>query len=464
MILSGILFFFLSCIRVKAENVSVFFNEFQDKPVSVCIYSLDEKKDLFSFCQNQLLIPNSIIKIVTSALSVDFLGEDFSFETQVSISGTTVDNILKGNLVIIGDGDPSLGSKRIGGQDVFFEYIYKSLKSQKIEVIEGDLIFNDSAFDKQDTHSTWLASDIANYYGCGVHGFNFMENSFEITFKLGKKGELAQIETIYPLIPQIEIENEVITGDDNLGDLSCIYRKTSKEKLIIKGSLGSIKNKMTIKGAIPFPDKVCYSYLKDYLEKKDIKILAKPFTFNNLKHIGAYKSPLLKDLLILMNQSSINLYAEALNKKISQKKYGLGSFKKSQEIYQEAFDKLGIKGFSIVDGSGLSECNRCSSKAMVSFLSKAWESSNKKILDQVLPKTTLEDGSNLRKWFPEPKYQDLIQAKTGSSSKGKSVAGFLKNKSGKIYCFCAIENLQDPELSKLFRNRFKQALDFITLR
>lgn len=45
-----------------------------------------------------------------------------------------------------------------------------------------------------------------------------------IILKLGKEESLGKFKPFF-LISQQQIENEVITGDDNLGDLGCIYIK-----------------------------------------------------------------------------------------------------------------------------------------------------------------------------------------------------------------------------------------------
>jgi D-alanyl-D-alanine carboxypeptidase/D-alanyl-D-alanine-endopeptidase (penicillin-binding protein 4) len=451
----------LSCLKVEIKSGEMSWAEFVDKPASVCIYSLKSKNELFSFQPNLLLQPNSIVKILTSALSADELGEDFCFATSIGITGKISNSRLEGNLVITGDGDPTLGSLRLGGFADFFEYIYTSLVSKNIKTIEGDVLFPDIVFDEEKTHHTWLESDIGNYYGCGVHSFNFMENSFEVYFKLGEKGHPSQIIKTYPTLPGTEIINQVFTGEDHIGDRACIYKGSCPNKILIKGKLGSVSKTFSIKGAIPSPERVCYDYLVRYLENKGIKVLKKAYNTKELQEIGSYRSLRLKDILRLMHQSSINLYAEALFKKVSQKVYGVGSFSKSQELLKKMLKQEKTQEYFIVDGSGLSTANKLSCQQMVKFLKDSYECSNKKLLNQVLPKTSSQERSGLSKWFSEAKYEGVIQGKTGSSSKGRSVAGYITCPLGNVYCFCAIENLQDPHLSCIFKERLKQVLDLL---
>jgi D-alanyl-D-alanine carboxypeptidase/D-alanyl-D-alanine-endopeptidase (penicillin-binding protein 4) len=451
-------------MHLRAECILDLFKEFDDKPVSLRIYSLKDKKDVLAFQSSRSLLPNSIVKMITSFIALNLLGKNFAFQTSLNVTGSQENNLLKGNLVILADGDPTLGSHYLKDHEDFFECIFNHLKQQNIKEIEGDIKIDSTVFDHEPTHASWLASDIANYYGCGVHGFNFMDNSFDITFKLGGYGTKADIETIYPYIPDLIIDNYVTTSEDGTGDQACIYHSSSKEHLLIQGKVGSKEKRISIKGAIAHPEKVCLFHLKDYLKKRNIKILQRIFKDSSLKKIGSLHSPPLQEILVCMNEKSINLYAEALFKKISQKATGVGSFIKSQEIYAQVFKQMGIQGASIVDGSGLSELNRFSSSAMVDFLLKALSAPDCDIFLDVLPKTSSKSTSNLKRWFFEKQYENRLTGKTGSSSKGKSVAGFLKDKQGDLYCFCAIENLQDHNLSCLFRKRLKEAFDLLILR
>lgn len=451
-------------MHLSAECLLDLFKEFDDKPVSLRIYSLKDKKDVLAFQSRRCLIPNSIIKMITSFLSLNLLGKNFVFQTSLNVTGSQDNTLLKGNLVILADGDPTLGSHYFKGPEDFFESVSNHLKQLNIQEIEGEITIDSTVFDSEPTHVSWLASDIANYYGGGVHGFNFMDNNFEITFKLGDYGTKASIETIYPYVPNLVIDNYVTTSEDAAGDQACIYHSSSKEHLLILGKVGSKAKRISIKGAMAHPEKVCLFHLKNYLKKRNIKVLQRNLKDSSLKKIGSLQSPPLQEILDCMNEQSINLYAEALFKKISQKATGVGSFKKSQDIYDHVFKHMGIQGACIVDGSGLSELNQLSSQAMVDFLLNAHSTPDWEVFLDVLPKTSFTNTSNLKRWFLEKKYENRLVGKTGSSSKGKSVAGVLKDKQGDLYCFCAIENLQDHHLSGLFRKRLKETFDVLILR
>lgn len=65
------------------------------------------------FCADskKMLVPASNMKLVTTALGLHSLGGDYRYETSIGYSGTLTHGILKGDLYIIGGGDPTTGSK-----------------------------------------------------------------------------------------------------------------------------------------------------------------------------------------------------------------------------------------------------------------------------------------------------------------------------------------------------------------
>jgi D-alanyl-D-alanine carboxypeptidase/D-alanyl-D-alanine-endopeptidase (penicillin-binding protein 4) len=79
-------------------------------------------KNLVSYNTDELLVPASIIKILTSYIAIDILGKDYSFKTEFYTDGD-------GNLAIKGWGDPFLISEEI-------EIITKTLKEKELTNIK----------------------------------------------------------------------------------------------------------------------------------------------------------------------------------------------------------------------------------------------------------------------------------------------------------------------------------------
>lgn len=62
------------------------------------------------------LAPASCQKLITTGVALKLLGADFRFKTQILADGKiTRDGMLNGNLIIKGNGDPTLGSNIVKG-------------------------------------------------------------------------------------------------------------------------------------------------------------------------------------------------------------------------------------------------------------------------------------------------------------------------------------------------------------
>lgn len=59
------------------------------------------------------LPPASVAKVATALYALEALGRDHRFETQVIATGTIVDGVVSGDLVLVGGGDPTLDTDRL---------------------------------------------------------------------------------------------------------------------------------------------------------------------------------------------------------------------------------------------------------------------------------------------------------------------------------------------------------------
>src|SRR5438477_11992568 len=77
-------------------------------------YVIDAKtgKQIYSHNAGIGLAAASTQKIFTSGAAFELLGADFRYRTMLRYTGDVKNGVLNGNLVIVGGGDPTLGSWR----------------------------------------------------------------------------------------------------------------------------------------------------------------------------------------------------------------------------------------------------------------------------------------------------------------------------------------------------------------
>ena len=166
--------------------------EYRSALIGIQIENVKSGETLYSYNSEKLMIPASTMKIITTAAALEILGENYRFTTKIGFSGKVRDQKLKGDLVIIGGGDPVLGSEYF--QDEYFTEHFldvwaKKIKAAGITQIDGDLILDASLYDSEKIPPTWIWEDMGNYYGAGASALTVYDNLFRITFSSPKTAE-----------------------------------------------------------------------------------------------------------------------------------------------------------------------------------------------------------------------------------------------------------------------------------
>ena len=163
----------------------------QMKHAILGLYVIDAKTGTVVFDKNGEvgLAPASCQKLFTSVAAFELLGHDFRYKTEIGYDGKIEDLTLKGNLHIVGTGDPTFGSPRWfqTNEETVVNEITESLKKFHITRITGDVFIDDSKFSIQPIPDGWIWQDIGNYYGAGCWGINWQENQYDMILQTGAK-------------------------------------------------------------------------------------------------------------------------------------------------------------------------------------------------------------------------------------------------------------------------------------
>ncbi len=145
---------------------------------AVMIIDLNDGRVMAELNSGLPLIPASVTKAVTIGALLRKSGIDYRYDTKVYAEGPIKEGVLKGNLVIVGSGDPSLGASCDPRSTDFIEECIVGLRKKGIRTIEGTIEVDCSVFAEPACHPSWAAADTRAYYGTGCRGFNFEQNRF----------------------------------------------------------------------------------------------------------------------------------------------------------------------------------------------------------------------------------------------------------------------------------------------
>ena len=126
------------------KAINIFLNDEQLKHAVVSMYVTDtDGNKIFSLNPQYGLAPASTQKIFTAIAAFSLLGNDFTYKTEIGYNGKINDGILKGDIIIKGYGDPTLGSWRYAQTkpDSILNFFTTAIKNAGIKKINGNIIF-----------------------------------------------------------------------------------------------------------------------------------------------------------------------------------------------------------------------------------------------------------------------------------------------------------------------------------
>lgn len=403
---------------------------------------------------DKLLKVASCLKLFSTAAALEVLGKDFTFQTHLAYNGKIENGVLKGNIYIVGSGDPTLGSTdwkgKMNAQELLAHWT-KTIAKQDIRKIEGSIVAYDAYFGEYTMPRGWIWEDIGNYYGSNVYGLNFNDNEYILHLQAGKKvGEASQILRTEPKLPFLNFEGQILTADKGTGDNAYIFGSPNENTKFLEGTI-PVGGVFSIKGALPNPPLTTAYLLHQELLKNGIFVSQETKTTKqkiNWNILDTQTSPTLAQIVEQTNTYSINLYAEALYRQVNkEKKTNLLEFwqKKGLELSQA----------KIEDGSGLSYKNYVSAHQLSQLLSIMRKSPNRELFEKSLPLAA--HSGTMVNWGKNTILQGNLRAKTGSMSGVVSLSGYLKAANGEILCFSIIANQYKGKYSRI-RQLFEKVL------
>jgi D-alanyl-D-alanine carboxypeptidase/D-alanyl-D-alanine-endopeptidase (penicillin-binding protein 4) len=447
-------------LRDKLDSAIVHFDSLDIlKNASWSFVVIDNKSGEITHSINSdlVLMPASTNKILTSAAALEILGPGKTFKTRFKISGTIDSSgTLKGNVHIIGDGDPSFGSHRFNSKtqmDSIFARAIRAFKKAGIKKIDGKVIADPSCFDNNIIPSSWQWDDMGNYYGAGTSGLSIHENYVDFVFKSKKKlkSDVELLDT-EPSIPYLEIINEVTAAGKYTGDRVYIYGSPYSNLRFLKGTIPVNRKRFIVSGSIPDPAYYTSWYFNNILNQSGIPTLYPPTTTYMMewqhekkdsldqKLVYTHISPELQHIIYHVNMYSNNMYAETLLKQIGRVSYKSGSsfagIKGVNSFLRKR--KIDTEGLSMRDGSGLSRQNVVSSKTLSQTINYMLNSKNRSYFEKSLPEAGV--SGSVKYMFRKSPARGKIWAKSGTISGVKAYAGFTKTESGKELSFAIIVN------------------------
>ena len=365
-----------------AQN-TVRFSGSEAATIGVCIVDLATGKTVISHNAEKVFIPASVMKCITSAAVVESLNPSESpFTTVVSAYGHIENNVLDGNVVVTGGGDPTLGSRHIGSPSRFIDAAVEWIRGQGIDSIAGDVIVVPDIYPSLGVSPYWLLEDIAWEYGAGLYGFNWHDNSFSM--KVSSEG----VESLSPKIDGLEVVCDVRKG--SRGNVMAM-RGEDSYRLYVYGNITG--ESYSSRYSMPYPHMVFRDVFVDALADSGV---------------GCSEEPIETDLS--GDDHSVDC-ALAVEKRCLE---ALG---------------LNLSGMKIADGSGLAVTNRLSPAFLARMLTVMGKGKNAGVYKKLFPIVGKE--GTVRSLLAKTRLTGRLALKSGSMSGVLCYAGYKLDSGGR---------------------------------
>ncbi|MGB6484380.1 MAG: D-alanyl-D-alanine carboxypeptidase/D-alanyl-D-alanine-endopeptidase [Candidatus Acidiferrales bacterium] len=440
--------------------------------LGVLIVDAQTKQPLYELNADRYFTPASNTKLFTTALAMATLGPDYRFRTTIETRGTLDSSgQLRGDLILVGRGDPDFSNRRIpydavnpidGPSDKPLAELVDALVAKGVKEIDGDVVGDDSYFPYEPYPEGWAVGDLPEDYGAAVSAICFDDNGLDVKVTPANQVGAAAWVTVEPWPGYDVYDYGITTGaSDSLLDFHMVAEPGPK-KFLLRGSIPLGHATMDLPAAMPNPADYTAHALKQMLSVRGIRVtgdaraqhappppgnpptespsLASSSSAPAPLILAEHDSPPLIEIVRVLNKVSENLHAEILLRTVAKEKTGMGSLAAGLAIEQKFLTSIGVPLGDVLvdDGSGLSRENLVTPRAVVALLEYVHQQPWGDAFVATLPVAGV-DGTLQHRLIDTPA-QGRIQAKTGSVERTQAVSGFATTLRGEHLIFSIFDN------------------------
>lgn len=395
--------------------------------------------EILSHRSQVAMLPASITKIVTTSAVLEYLPPGTKFKTRLSSMEKPENGKLKGDLYLVGGGDPSFVSENMW-------ILVNNFLRSGVKEIQGNIIVDDSLFDLIRFDETRESSRVDRAYDAPVGAMSFNWNSMNVFVRPSEDNSKAQV-FLDPENDYLVLVNKVKIKGKNQASID-VERKwnesTKSETVTVNGSIGRDLQEHVVFANITRPDYWAGQNLKAFLAQRGIQVKGTVKTGtapSNAKVLAESESKPVESMLADMNKFSNNFVAEMLTKNIAAQFEKPATLKTGIKKINEHLKSLGFteKDFVIINPSGLTRDNRMTAQALWKLLNiREKDFTSMPEFIHSLPIAGV-DGT-LKRRMKNGKTYRQIRAKTGLLNGVVSLAGYASEDNDSASAFAFIYN------------------------
>jgi serine-type D-Ala-D-Ala carboxypeptidase/endopeptidase (penicillin-binding protein 4) len=422
--------------------------EFRSAHWGILIVDPARGDTLYARNADKLFMPASNQKIITGAVALAQLGAEYRWTTTVFARGALRNGVLDGDLVVRGDGDPSISSHMRGDGLAPLRDLADSLRARGITRIRGRVVAAASPFTDAPLGFGWSWDDLDEPYGAGVDALYFNEGFTQILVRAGgRPGDPVRVTTRpASTYPPLIVRATTVARSAALSD-------SARNRPMITVGVDSSRKGVRVAGTIAVGDTAVLELalrdlsgaylaaLREALRSRGVRVdEAYRDSTATLDSLLSMRSAPLRDVLPALQKPSQNQIAELLLKTLALRATGAGRADSGRRVVEAQLTAWGAEadGFAVRDGSGLSRHNYTTPRTLVKVLDAMRRHQDFKVFYDALPIAGV-DGTIDRR-MRGTVAQGNVRAKTGYIDKARSLSGYVTTADGRLLLFSMLCN------------------------
>lgn len=406
---------------------------FRGSKFGIVIANVETGRVLYSLNRATLFAPASTVKVLSAAGALATLGKDFRFRTKIVATGPVKGGTLRGDLVLVGAGDPNLSQRVTSSDRLAFKNndhsyagsfrgsvvdgnplkvihsLAKQVKQIGVRAIEGNIVVDDGLF-----------ADTSDEFAGPLSAVCINDNLIDVFIQPAKRVGDPPLARSQPSSKAVTIVNRARTVATGGKTQLWLEMRPGLANYELHGTI-ALESKPVLRVApVNTPGLLASHYLADALENQSIRIDGEskhsrfgPTIYARYPVLVTHISPPLSEAIRVTLKVSQNVHASMLPLLVGALHGERSTRREGFRVIREHFSKsLDMGAVAVSGGSGGGRADRLSPGWMVTFLRHLSRRDDFQVLFDALPIGGV-DGT-LANSFRGSILSEKVHAKTGT--------------------------------------------------
>ncbi|TDC27090.1 D-alanyl-D-alanine carboxypeptidase/D-alanyl-D-alanine-endopeptidase, partial [Micromonospora sp. 15K316] len=414
---------------------------------SVVVADAATGQTLYDRNGDRRLVPASNTKLLTSTAALALLGPEHRFRTEVRTTGKRRGTAVTGDLYLRGGGDPTLLAAD-------YDALAAQVAASGVRVVTGDLVADDTRYDRTRLGPDWTWDDEPWYYAAQVSALtvapdtDYDAGTVIVHAAPGSRAGAPAVLTTTPPTSYLRFDNRARTVADGETSIS-FEREHGSNTIVVTGQIAAGDAPASDWVTVWEPTGYAADVFRAALRRHGVRVLGATATGRptptGATTVARHDSMTLAELMVPFLKLSNNGHAEVLTKEIGRVVSGSGTWSAGLAAIERYVAGAGVDTGALRqrDGSGLSRRNMIPAGEFVDLLTAVRTEPWFDTWYAALPIAGQPDrfvGGTLRSRMQGTPAAGNVHAKTGSLTGASGLSGYVTDADGRVLAFSILLN------------------------